>query len=164
MAHPTVQQLMSTPVIGVSPVMLVSDALELALQHELHHLPVINRGNALGMVCTCDLEVANPSATVSDSMRCPPASVGLETSGTDALKLMNSRRVGSLLVLEGERPVGIVTRRDLQESGLPMSDPRGHCSCCSDIAHLRPHVTGALCAECWDRSRPGAPVDLGGGD
>lgn len=159
----SVQQLMSSPILSVSPVMPVSDALELAFQHGLHHLPIIDRGSALGLVCTCDLEAAKPNATVSTSMRRPPASIGPRTSPSDALELMNSRRVGSLLVVDGERLIGIVTRHDLAEAGVPMSDPRGYCSCCGDIAHLKPHATGALCAECWDRSLPSTPMEHGGG-
>jgi len=165
MTVPVVEELMSAPVLSVSPAMLAADALDLARQHRLHHLPVVERGNAIGVVCTCDLELAQTSATVSASMHCPPASIWPKTSGAEALEVMNSGRVGSLLVLEGERLVGILTRRDLQTSGIPMhDDPRGYCSCCGGIAHLRPHVTGALCSECLARSQPGASLDHGGGD
>ena len=149
-----VETLMSKPVVAVVPGIKVADALDLALQHRLHHLPVVDQGTAVGIVCTCDLEEAPVSATVGLVMKKPALSVVPSTLGREALEIMNAHRVGSLVVLDQDRIVGIVTRRDLERAGLPvMSDPRGHCSCCGSLSHLREHITGALCTDCLGRSR-----------
>jgi CBS-domain-containing membrane protein len=160
-----VERIMSQPVVGVSPAMPASEALELAQEHRIHHLAVVEHGHAIGMVCTCNLEDSEPLASVRASMRCPPLSTGCLASAEEALQLMNRHQVGSLLVLNDRKLVGIVTRRDLQQSGLAMfEDPRGFCSCCGSLAHLRAHVTGALCADCADRSRASQVYEHGGGD
>lgn len=160
-----IQRIMSTPIVSVTPAMHASDALELAYEHKVHHLPVVEHGNAVGIVCTCDLEEAPPTAQVNSSMRSPPISTHPAALADEALELMNTHRVGSLIVVEGEHLVGIVTRQDLMRSGASMfEDPRGFCSCCGSIAHLRPHATGALCNECWSRSSGEFQLDQGGGD
>jgi hypothetical protein len=94
------------------------------------------------------------------------SSVLPNTQGSDALNIMNSHRVGSLVVTDQSRVLGIVTRRDLERAGLPVrDDARGHCSCCGSLGHLREHPTGALCTDCLDRSRMSqSEADLGGGD
>lgn len=160
-----IERIMSTPVVSVTPAMHASDALELAYEHRVHHLPVVDHGRAVGIVCTCDLEDVAPTTQVFSSMRSPPISMHPRALAPDALDLMNTHRIGSLVVVDGERLLGIVTRQDLLKSGTPMfEDPRGFCSCCGSIAHLRPHATGALCSECWGRSGGEHQLDHGGGD
>jgi CBS-domain-containing membrane protein len=141
-------------------------ALELAYQHRVHHLPVVVHEAAIGMVCTCDLQDAKPTDSVSSTMRSPPLSTSPDTLGDEALTLMNTHRVGSLLITEAGRILGIVTRKDLSIAGVAMfEDPRGFCSCCGSIAHLKEHATGALCADCFGRSTSSeGQLDHGGGD
>ncbi|HUE17157.1 MAG TPA: CBS domain-containing protein [Planctomycetaceae bacterium] len=45
-------------------------------------------------------------------------SIGTHASSLDAAMLMNSHKVGSLLVMEGQTVVGIITERDLLERVL----------------------------------------------
>jgi CBS domain-containing protein len=45
-------------------------------------------------------------------------SIGARESSLDAAQLMNQHKVGSLLVMEGETVVGIITERDLLERVL----------------------------------------------
>jgi CBS domain-containing protein len=45
-------------------------------------------------------------------------SIGTRASSLDAAMLMNSHKVGSLLVMEGQTVVGIITERDLLERVL----------------------------------------------
>ena len=166
MASVRVEILMSKPVVAVSQGMEAADALDLALQHRIHHLPVIEGDLAVGIVCTCDLEESPPSGSVGLVMKRPALSVVASTLGSEALEVMNAHRVGSLIVLDGDKVVGIVTRRDLARGGMPvMSDPRGHCSCCGSLSHLREHATGALCTECLSRSRLRSDEgEIGGSD
>jgi CBS-domain-containing membrane protein len=128
-------------------------------------MPVIERGILVGVVCTCDLERVPPNLSVSATLHGPPIVTHPQASSQEALGLMNTHRVGSLMVVEDRRILGIVTRQDLDQAGVPMhDDPRGYCSCCGEFEHLREHATGTLCIECFDRSRANASVDQGGGD
>jgi len=45
-------------------------------------------------------------------------SIGARESSLDAAQLMNQHKIGSLLVMEGETVVGIITERDLLERVL----------------------------------------------
>ena len=53
-----------------------------------------------------------------EAIRKPPATIRSGTSIADAARLMDRRVVGALVVLDGERPIGIVTDRDLAVRGL----------------------------------------------
>jgi len=165
MASQVVASIMSVPTVCITPAMRASEALSLAHEHKIHHLPVVEEGIAVGLVCTCDLEDAAPNDTVSASMRHPPIATRPDATWKEALELMNARGVGSLLVVASGELLGVVTRKDEERAGVPMrDDPRGYCSCCGDLEHLRPHPTGALCVDCFDRSKAGAVFDTGGGD
>ena len=50
---------------------------------------------------------------VIDATRKAPATIPVYETITEAAKAMNDRIVGALVVVDGERPVGIVTDRDL---------------------------------------------------
>ena len=165
MASQEVASIMSVPTVCITPAMRAFEALNLAREHKIHHLPVVEQGIAVGVVCTCDLEDVAPDDSVSTCMHHPPITAPPDSSWKEALELMNARRVGSLLVVAGGRLLGIVTRKDQERAGVEMrDDPRGYCSCCGELEHLRPHVTGALCTDCMDRARPTAAFDAGGGD
>lgn len=165
MTSQVVASIMSVPTVCITPGMRASEALGLAEEHSVHHLPVVEEGMAVGVVCTCDLESVGPDDSVSACMRHPPITTRPDSSWQEALDLMNTRRVGSLLVVSGGHLVGIVTRKDQERAGVAMrDDPRGYCSCCGELEHLRPHATGALCTECMDRAKSTAVFDTGCGD
>jgi CBS domain-containing protein len=58
-----------------------------------------------------------------EAVRKPPATIAAGASIAEAARQMNQRAVGALVVLEEERPVGIVTDRDLVVRGLARSLP-----------------------------------------
>ena len=61
---------------------------------------------------------------VSDIMSSPVITVEGEANARDAAILMTDRRIGSVIVTERGRPVGIVTERDLLERVVsPCRDP-----------------------------------------
>lgn len=51
-------------------------------------------------------------ATVGADKASPVVSVGLDTSVADCVRDMNSKRVGAMIVMDGERLAGIFTERD----------------------------------------------------
>ena len=165
MTGQVVASMMRVPTVGIAPATRVSEALSLAREHRIHHMPVIERGILVGVVCTCDLESVPPNVSVSSTLHGPPIVTHPQASSEEALGAMNAHGVGSLMVVKDKRILGIVTRQDLERAGVPMrDDPRGYCSCCGEFEHLREHATGTLCIECFDRSRASEVVDHGGGD
>lgn len=58
-----------------------------------------------------------------DAIRKPPATIAAGATIGDAARLMDKRSVGALVVLDGERPVGIVTDRDLVVRGVARQVP-----------------------------------------
>ncbi len=51
-------------------------------------------------------------ATVREDKASPVVSVGLDTSVADCVRDMNSKRIGAMIVMDGEQLVGIFTERD----------------------------------------------------
>ncbi|MBV8304445.1 MAG: CBS domain-containing protein [Acidimicrobiia bacterium] len=60
-----------------------------------------------------------------EATRKPAATIQADGTITEAARLMNERTVGALVVLDGERPVGIVADRDLVLRALARALPPG---------------------------------------
>jgi len=48
-----------------------------------------------------------------DAIRKPPVTIASEASIAEAARLMDTQVVGALIVMDGDRPVGVVTDRDI---------------------------------------------------
>ena len=120
------------------------------------------------MVCTCDLADAKLSQDLSAVMHTPAATVQVDASIEEAAQLMAARGVGSLLVVEKDDVVGIVTRADIERAGLgevAFGDQR--CSCCGTYQHVKldDRCGYWLCADCRARAHGnGSQTELGVGD
>jgi CBS-domain-containing membrane protein len=94
--------------------------------------------------------------SVSDVMR-NVITLSLHHTKEDAIELMQECGIGSIVLLDGEAPVGIVTRADLLRGEKVARVPRDllHCQCCGVDVHLRITASGvALCISC--RASPAA--------
>lgn len=137
------------PLVAIRVETLAMDAQALARMHGVHHLPVVSHGALVGVVCTCDMLHAPPDTSVRSLMNAP-ITLSFEHSVEDALELMKECAIGSVVLLEGETPRGIVTRADL---GAPFSrgqrDELPRCARCTTISHLRLAAGGELlCVQC----------------
>lgn len=162
-----VREAMTRKVIGVTPSMTVADALDLARERSVSHLPVVDQGKPLGVVCTCDLEDASLTTDVSAIMHTPPISVGPEETLAEAATTMAGSGVGSLLVVSEAHLVGIVTRSDIERAGLAEAAfGERRCSACGTFHHvkLEPRCGYWLCTGCRNRARNGEKGELGSGD
>lgn len=147
--HHSLAQFRKDPLIAVSAHTLIIDAQRVARLHGIHHLPVIVEDELIGVLCTCDM-LHEPPDTLVNAVMHEPISLDLEDSIDEALEMMTQHTVGSVILLEGGRPVGIVTRADL---GAPFSvtshDPIPRCERCGIRAHLRRTDSGYIfCVEC----------------
>jgi len=121
------QEIMSTKIETIEPEELVSAAAERMKTQSVHHL-VVGRGKeVLGIVAERDLVRRPPSdrvgdVMVADTMRAPP-----EMKVREAANILRGRVNDAILVMEGERLVGIVTIQDFLEligKGLQGHTPR----------------------------------------
>jgi CBS domain-containing protein len=80
--------------------------------------------------------------TVSDVMTRDPVAMSSDASVKEAAKAMSDMRIGTVVVMEGDKPCGIVTDRDITVRAVatgsdPMSTKLADI-CSHDIAAVRP--------------------------
>ena len=133
-SYRTVGQFMSTDLFTVRPNDLVDLAASVMDWRHIRHVPVEDEGGRLvGVVSHRDLlrllvrgragGDAEP-LTVSEIMKPQPVSVGPDTPTLEAVRIMRSRRVGCLPVVENGTLVGIVTAQDFLEISGRLFDER----------------------------------------
>ena len=120
-----VAEVMSSPVMAITPTDPVARAKNLMLRYRVKRLVVIDRGKPIGVVSMRDLAERLGRGTSTWRHRpidhIPVARVMSEglvsvAPGTDlgkAAKLMLRHGVGSLVVLDGKELAGIVTKTDM---------------------------------------------------
>ena len=118
--------------ITVEPNTPIFEALNLMKKHRIKQLPVVEDGKLLGLVTERDLLTVSPSPattlsiyeinyllsrmTVKEVMIKSPARISPDATIEEAAVIMREHRFGSLLVMEGENLVGIITESDLFEA------------------------------------------------
>lgn len=120
-----VNEIMSSPVAAVRPTSPASAARNLMLRRRIKHLAVLERGRVVGVISMRDIvahvwrearaRTMRPldAVPVARLMSVRPVSVSSGTGVGRAAKLMAERGIGSVLVLDEGRVVGIVTETDL---------------------------------------------------
>lgn len=113
----TISEVMSPDVQCVAPSTPIGEARELMTKKRIHHLVVTQGKNLMGLVSARDLgrRVAGATAkrTVSDVMSRHVLTIDQSATLGRASFMMRGHSVGSLVVLERGRVVGIVTPADL---------------------------------------------------
>jgi predicted transcriptional regulator len=165
-ASQIVSELMHQPLTSVGPGASVDEVLSLAKSKGVHHVPIVQRGKLLGLVCTCDLHGAQNDVKALQLARRQVLTVQPDCPAADAAKLMLEHAVGSLIVSNRDGLWGIVTRHDLMHSGQALAEllAESHCASCQSTHHLRqgPGET-YLCVDCAERAATAHWYDEGGG-
>ena len=123
-----VADVMTTNVVSIPSNTSLAEARRIIDVHRIRRLPVIDRGKLMGVVTRDALDKAGPSRlttfsmhelgyllskiTVKEVMRHEVVTVSPSMTVEEAVSLAQSKHVGALVVMEGERMVGICTTND----------------------------------------------------
>jgi acetoin utilization protein AcuB len=134
-----VRELMTGALITARPDLPVLDARHLMVEKRIRHLVVTDeRGELAGIVTDRDIRLNLPSQatslsvwemnylltrlTVGKVMTSSVITVGPDRDARDAAQLMLDHRIGALPVMDGGRPIGIVTETDLLRAFVRSAD------------------------------------------
>ncbi|WP_050433563.1 CBS domain-containing protein [Chondromyces crocatus] len=112
----------------------MAHAFKIMVEHGFRHLPVVDGDRLVGLVSERELRVVenmkgidSAFVTVGDFILEPPYAVGPETPVHDVALTMSQRKVGSAIVVDGDKVVGLFTTTDalrvLAELLAPSSNP-----------------------------------------
>ncbi|MGB6411403.1 MAG: CBS and ACT domain-containing protein [Candidatus Deferrimicrobiaceae bacterium] len=118
---------MTREVITVSPKDSVRDANRILQENRIHHLPVVEAGEIVGIVSDTDSRkwvlreehvnesgrVSRRTGTVGEIMTRDVITVNPWDTIEDALLILHGKRFGALPVVEGRKLVGIITKADI---------------------------------------------------
>jgi len=124
-----IRDVMTTNLVTIPSTTSLADARRIMDAHRIRRLPVVDKGKPVGMVSRDTLDKAGPSSlttfsihelsyllskiTVKDVMKRDLVVVSPDATIEESVALAQFRHVGSLLVVEEGRPVGIVTTNDI---------------------------------------------------
>ena len=125
-----IRELMIPKPAVTTPHTTLPEALKLMKEKNVHRMPVVdNHGHLVGIVSETDLHNATPSSatllsfweiptllakiTVEMLMIKDVATVTADTPVEDAARIMADRNIGSLVVVDGKKLVGMVSQNDI---------------------------------------------------
>jgi acetoin utilization protein AcuB len=123
-----VADVMTTNVVSIPSTTNLAEARRIIDAHHLRRLPVIDRGKLVGIVTKDDLDKSGPSQlttfsvhelsylltkiTVKEVMHRDVVTVTPGMTVEEAVALAQTRKVGGLIVVDGDHVVGICTTND----------------------------------------------------
>jgi len=123
-----VSDVMTTNVVTIPSSTSLADARRILDAHRFRRLPVVDRGKLVGIVTKDALDRTGPSQmttfsmheisyllnkiTVVEAMRREVVTVSPNATVEEAVALAQHKKVGALVVIEGDKIVGIVTTND----------------------------------------------------
>lgn len=115
----TISEIMSPLTHSIGVEQSLSEASHRMHQFEIRHLPVLRGGRLVGIVSERDVAMVeslpgvDPKAVeVGEAMTAEPYAVPPGASLPAVLREMAAQKYGAAVIVEGERPVGIVTTID----------------------------------------------------
>jgi Zn-dependent protease/CBS domain-containing protein len=112
-----VRDIMTRNVVSVSPSMNVEDLVKFMFEKKHMGYPVMEGDSLKGIVTFTDIQrvpyVERSVAQVSDIMTRDVISVSPDAQASDVLKLVSSKNIGRVVVIDNGSVVGILSRTDL---------------------------------------------------
>jgi CBS domain-containing protein len=140
---PKLRDIMSHPVVTVGPGLTIRETAELFATRHIGGAPVMDHGCLIGIVTASDIldcvaglpgvppELVDQTEwnvleehTVDEAMTSPPLhTLPPDAHARDAAELMKRQGVHRVLIMEGDRLVGVVSTLDMTRAlaGLPLS-------------------------------------------
>ncbi len=129
-SQPRVAQIMSQPVMTLSPDDPLRSATWLMIKHRIHAIPLVRDGRLVGLVTEsdllrgaiasqADLQLADQAIfqqQVNSYMRTNLTTVGPKTSLYDAVDLMCRKKIRHLPVVIDQLLLGVVSDRDVRQA------------------------------------------------
>jgi acetoin utilization protein AcuB len=117
--YPTVRQYMTPSPWTIARNQPLSIARRMMLEHGVRHLPVLDGGRVAGIITERDLLLVeslpgvNPTdVRVEEAMVAEPFEVTADTPLAEVVDRMLERKIGSAIVVEGDRVIGVFTTID----------------------------------------------------
>ena len=126
-----VRDVMQSRLVTISPTTTLPQAMRLAAERRIRHLPVVDEGDLVGIVSDRDLKqaMASPATsleaheltyllnrlTVAEIMTQAVITIGPTFPVEEAARLMVQEKISALPVTDGGRLIGIVTETDVME-------------------------------------------------
>ena len=121
----TIEAIMSTNLITVPPSATLAEVRSLMHEHRIHHIPVVEDGELVGLVTLTNVLAATDSVLrdsdsrihaneigVEDAMVNDVATVELNASLRQAALFLERHQIGCLPVVNGSKLIGIITDTD----------------------------------------------------
>ena len=124
MAEETVGEVMTLKPITLLPETLMPKAARILLENKITALPVVENGNLVGILTNSDLlrfilaeyPGLKKEIRVKNYMTDEVVTIDEDTTLLECHRLMGTKRIRSLPVMNGNKLVGLVTRTDLMSS------------------------------------------------
>jgi acetoin utilization protein AcuB len=115
-AMPKVMKFMSKDPVTVNAHLTLAQAEKMMHEHRIRHLPVLEGGKLIGIVSDRDLKMVlgfkdvDPNkVTVEEACTYDPITVSPEANLDEVVGMMAEKRIGSVLVVDNNKLVGIYT-------------------------------------------------------
>ena len=125
---PQVRDLMVSSVVTIEPATSIVDAARRMIQEEKGPLPVVEGESPVAMVTDRDIiarvvaEGRDPnSVRVEDIATRDLVTIGPDQDVNEARQLMDQHELDRILVVEGERLVGIISEADIRSDEGPLA-------------------------------------------
>jgi acetoin utilization protein AcuB len=116
---PTVGDYMSRVPHSIGVDQSLADAAHRMHQLAVRHLPVLDGGNLVGILSDRDVALVESldgvdakQVTVEEAMTAEPYTVDRDTPLRDAATVMSEKRIGTAIVMNGDRLDGVLTTTD----------------------------------------------------
>lgn len=133
----TVRDFMTEKLITVTPQTPIFDAIDLMEKHDIHRLPVMEDHKLVGLITQGVIQESMPSKATSlsvfelnylinktkvgDVMLTDVTTIEADALLEDAIKVMRTKSIGVLPVMEKNQLVGIITNNDIFDAFLKIS-------------------------------------------
>lgn len=133
----TVRDFMTEKLITVTPDTPIFDAIDLMKKHDIHRLPVMEDDKLVGLITQGVIQESMPSKATSlsvfemnylinktkvgDVMLTDVTTIEADALLEDAIKVMRTKSIGVLPVMEKNQLVGIITNNDIFDAFLKIS-------------------------------------------